>query len=424
MPEMTEVRDQRSEIRWGERGQRTVRIIILAIAVIFASQVLRKDLAAILPSISPFLAVFSAIATRSITPIFLLCLPVLVFSLLKGRWFCRYMCPTGLLAEYAGRLGRRSNAKPASLPCLGQYIVLLALGGALLGYPFFLWLDPLSIFNGFVSVWHRPITLLTVLPGIGLFSVLLLSIWRPNAWCYRLCPLGFTQELLGRVRHQVRCAGQGAADAASSASRGPLDRFITGRRGFLSALLLFSAGAAGLWMRRTDGRKLPVIRPPGSIDEDKFNAVCVRCGNCINACPSGIIRPDLGEAGLTGLLTPIVRIELDYCSEWCNECNKVCPTNAIAHITLEEKRTVSIGTARVTKSHCLAWNEAEYCMVCDEYCPYHAVKIIEHNGVNCPEVDPDICRGCGLCQTVCPAVPEKAIIVQAKPQRKLAPVAL
>jgi len=61
-------------------------------------------------------------------------------------------------------------------------------------------------------------------------------------------------------------------------------------------------------------------------------------------------------------------------------------------------------------------------MVCDEYCPYHAVKIIEHNGVNCPEVDPDICRGCGLCQTVCPAVPEKAIIVQAKPQRKLAAV--
>lgn len=124
---------------------------------------------------------------------------------------------------------------------------------------------------------------------------------------------------------------------------------------------------------------------------------------------------------MAGFLTPVIRIRPGYCSEWCNECNKVCPTNAIAHMTLEGKRTFSIGIARVTRSRCLAWDQGQYCLVCDEYCPYHAVNVIEHNGVNCPEVDPDICRGCGLCQTVCPAE-NKAIIVQGQIQKKLKPV--
>lgn len=424
--------------RWSVRL--LVRTIALIVSVIFASQVLRKDLATVLPSMSPFLAVFSAIAMRSVSLIFLLCLPVLVLGLLKGRWFCRHVCPTGLLAEYAGRLGGASNAKLASLPRLGRYIVLFALGGALLGYPVFLWLDPLSIFNGFVSVWHKPLAPLRLLPGVGLLVILALSVWRPGAWCYRFCPLGFSQEMLGKLGRYVRArvprrrlaAGHsangvsGVARASGHLATGPPtwqnaafrgEGPKVGRRMFLAAII---GGVVGALARNVTGRQVS-IRPPGSVDEERFAGICARCGNCIRACPENIIQPDLGETGVSGFLTPVIRIGPKYCTEWCNECNKVCPSNAIEHMTLQEKLTVSIGTARVTKSRCLAWNQSRYCIVCNEYCPYHAVKLIEHNGVNCPEVDPDICRGCGLCQTVCPAQ-SKAIIIHGQPQRKLKPV--
>lgn len=384
------------------------RVVVLLAAILFASQVLPGNLAAVLPAMSPFLAVCSAAARRSISLLSVLCLPVLVLALLKGRWFCSHMCPTGLLAEYAGKLRLRSESRPKSLPRLGRWIVLFAFGGALAGYPVFLWLDPLSIFNGFGSVWHKPVTLLSVLPGIGLPVILALSVWRPGAWCFRLCPLGFSQEMLGTLGRYVRQACSAKVDVSA------------GRRMFLAAL---TGGVVGALARRLTGRRMS-IRPPGAVSQDRFNAICSRCGNCIGACPENIIHPDFGETGVTGFLTPVVGIGPGYCSEWCNECNKVCPTGAIAHMSLEDKRTVSIGTARVTKSLCLAWEQAQCCVVCDEYCPYHAIKAVEHNGVNCPEVDADICRGCGLCQTVCPAQPDTAIIVYAQPQRRLEPVEL
>lgn len=375
-----------------------IRFFILAVAVLFALQILPRNLAVVLPAMSPFLAVCATVAKRSLSPLFLLCLPVLIISLLKGRWFCRNICPVGLIAEYAGKFHLGSKSKFTALPRLGLWIILLAFGSALLGYPIFLWLDPLSIFNGFISAWHMPITLASILPGTGLIIIVILNVCMSNSWCRRICPLGFLQELLGSF----------------SAKRPALNK---GRRMFLAAIL---GGAVGTLIYRATGRRI-CIRPPGATEENKFQALCARCGNCIKACPEKIIQPDCGQTGAAGFLTPIITIKPGYCSEWCNECCKVCPTYAIAHISLAEKRTVSIGTAVVSKSLCLAWDKQEYCLVCDEYCPYHAIKTIKHKGVNCPEVDPDICRGCGLCQTVCPA--EKcAITVHGHTQRRLQPV--
>jgi Pyruvate/2-oxoacid:ferredoxin oxidoreductase delta subunit len=178
-----------------------------------------------------------------------------------------------------------------------------------------------------------------------------------------------------------------------------------------------------LIVRRVARAESTPIRPPGALPEERLSAACARCGNCTRVCPEGILHPDLGASGVAGLLTPVVRIEPGYCSEWCNACNRVCPTGAIARMGLDEKRTVSIGTARVEHKLCLAWERHQHCVVCDEYCAYHAVKTVMHGGVPCPEVDPDVCRGCGLCQTVCPAE-QVAIVVHAKPQKRLPPVEL
>jgi len=126
---------------------------------------------------------------------------------------------------------------------------------------------------------------------------------------------------------------------------------------------------------------------------------------------------------MAGLLTPVLKMDPNYCAEWCNECSKVCPTGAISRLSLADKNNISIGSAFVTRDLCLAWNKRQSCMVCDEYCPYHAVKAIKDGEVVCPEVDPEVCRGCGFCQAGCPAE-KKAIVVHGKPQRRLAHVKL
>jgi len=387
-----------------------VRSGFLLLSAVLASQVLGAGFAVILPALSPFLAVCSAVGTRSMDLLFLLCVPLAVLALLKGRWFCSHLCPAGSLAELTGKLRRRSASKLVSLPRLGPFLVVLALGGACLGYPLFLWLDPLAVFSGFFSVQYAPFSLTRALPGIGLVLILLLNLWRPGAWCYRLCPLGALQEILGRVGRRIRVS------AKTPAGKGANE----GRRLFLACLLGASVGAC---VRRVGRRRLP-IRPPGAVGEDAFGAICVRCGNCIAACPESIIRPDFWETGITGLLTPVIKIGPGYCSEACNACNMACPSGAIARLSLEDKRTVGIGVARVARPDCLAWEQRKYCMVCDEYCPYHAINAIERNGISCPEVDPAVCRGCGLCQTVCPAIPAAAIVVNGRAQRRLAPRAI
>jgi len=385
--------------------------------IVSSTAVTGRSLALLLPSLSPFSAFSSAVAARSAGWVFVLSLPVLAIAFLKGRWFCFHICPTGFLAEYAGKLRPGSRSEFAVSPPVGGIIALFVLGGALAGYPLFLWLDPLSIFNGFFSAFHTPLTLVSMLPAIGLIIVIGLTVWRPNVWCYRLCPLGFSQELLGKAWRHMRARRKKTTPAF--AESGHKSEPGLGRRLFLA---ICAGGIAGFCARMFSGKSYP-IRPPGIVPEEKFTALCMRCGNCMRACPKKIIFPDVGQSGVAGLLTPVLKINPDYCAEWCNECTKVCPTGAIKRHSLEEKNCIAIGVARIEKENCLSWSKSQMCMVCDEFCPFHAIKTIKGGLVPCPEVLPDICRGCGVCQVNCPAE-KRAIIVHGEQQRKLAPVKL
>ena len=384
--------------------------------IISSTAVTGRTLALILPALSPFSGISSAVARQSVGWVLLLGLPVLVMAILRGRWFCFHFCPTGFLAELAGKLRPKMKSRFVSMPRFGEILIFLALGGALLGYPLFLWLDPLCVFNGFFSVWHLPVSAVSLMPAIGLVLVIALSVWRPNSWCYRICPLGISQELLGKGWRHIHSSKE---IATTTQETGHKPEIGLGRRLFMS---LIAGGISGFAARNVFGQKYS-IRPPGAIAENKFTAVCIRCGNCVRACPKKIIFPDTGQSGVAGLLTPVLRFEPEYCAEWCNECTKVCPTGAISRLSLKAKNNISMGTAIVVKQSCLAWEQGQSCMVCDEYCPYHAIKVVKNDEVLCPEVDPEICRGCGFCQAGCPAE-TKAIIVHGKPQRELSHVTL
>lgn len=398
--------------------RRLFHLLASILAAVLALQLIPWGPAArLFPALSPLLSLGGALANRAFWPAALLGLPVLLLALVHKRWFCYHLCPTGYCAEAAGKLNPGAANRFGAWPRLGGALALVILGGAAFGFMLAPFLDPLSLFSGFFSSWRQPAewtwpalrALLLAGPSplaSGFLAVLLLSLLRPHLWCLRLCPLGGLQDALHVLRRQVRALGA-AGDGAPKQER----------RLFLG---LAAGGAAGLLLRRRQaaGGAPAVLRPPGSAPEAAFKSLCARCGACVKACPSRILTPDIGEAGVAGLLAPRVQYGKGYCFEPCKACTEVCPTGAIRALTLPDKRRLALGTAVVNKTRCLAWRDGLYCMRCQEFCPYAAIRAEERNGVNCPVVDPEVCRGCGACQNDCPAQP-KAIIVQPAAQRML-----
>jgi ferredoxin len=128
------------------------------------------------------------------------------------------------------------------------------------------------------------------------------------------------------------------------------------------------------------GRDAGLIRPPGALDEERFLARCIRCGQCMRICPGNIIQPALLEAGVQGLWTPAVnyRIGRSGCQPNCIACGQVCPTAAIRPLSLDEKQgtgdfaaqgPIRMGTAFVDRGRCLPWAMDRPCLVCHELCP-------------------------------------------------------
>ena len=155
------------------------------------------------------------------------------------------------------------------------------------------------------------------------------------------------------------------------------------------------------------------IRPPGAIPEPDFLDRCIRCGQCMKACPTNGLQPAWLAAGPEGIFSPILVSRRGPCEPNCNTCGHICPTQAIRSLPLDEKRWAKVGTAVVIQHRCIAWAEERRCMVCQESCPYGAVKIVQKEGLKIPVpvVNYSRCYGCGYCEQHCP-VRVSAIIVE------------
>lgn len=352
--------------------------------------------------LDPLIATTTALSAHSLTRSLLWAVPLVVLTLIFGRFFCGWICPMGVLHQVIGWAGRPRRAvtriagnRPRALYRVKYWILLVVLGMALAGSNQAGLLDPIAF------TWRALATsLLPALDGVvggpyqglrhfhwstliaALFLVALaLNLFIPRLYCRMLCPLGALLGLLARrslfrlVRTSESCTDcdacaadcQGAAEpqgarrtsecmlclnCAASCPQGAFAyRFLPspdpssesidlGRREALGAAL---AGIAAVPLARASDGVEPRpdprrIRPPGALPEEDFLGRCVKCGACMKVCPTSGLQPALTQAGLEGLWSPILIPRMGYCEQSCILCGQVCPTGAIRLLSLAEKQ--------------------------------------------------------------------------------------
>jgi len=378
------------------KGLRTaVRLLLLAGALFMVlggplPRVARK----ILPMLSPLAALSEAVAQRTWFAALYWVLPplaILLLAVFKGRFFCQWICPLGTLYSLPQKISVKKKVLPVRLNALVFWIII---SSSIFGLPALLFLDPLSTFSR-LGIWYEAAMWI---PGAIIPLMLLLSFFQPQLWCSHLCPLGYSFDLVNR--------------------RTGKRTFDHDRRQFLAGLGIGGAAAA-VFPRFGKNERNASILPPGATP--KFAETCTRCYACVAVCPTQIIKVKKG-GNLTELAMPELCFDGGACEEFCTRCTQVCPTGAIRELSEKAKRHTKVGEATIRRDACLAWTDDEYCMVCDEFCPYSAIDTeTKENGIACPIVKPDLCRGCGACEENCPAIRVgKAILVSpVTPQQRI-----
>lgn len=166
--------------------------------------------------------------------------------------------------------------------------------------------------------------------------------------------------------------------------------------------------------KRKGRKKWPPVTPPGSLSLERFKDKCTGCHICVVKCPSQVLRPAGLEYGFDYLLKPRMAYLSSYCNYECTICSEVCPAGAIMPITVEEKKSLQVGIATFFINRCIVKTEGTDCGACSEHCPTQAVHMVPYEGtLTIPQVNPDLCVGCGGCESICPVRPMRAIIVKS-----------
>jgi len=371
-----------------------IRLLSLVIALILAIPGLWEGYQGFFLWLSPFIMLNSVFALKNFVLLNFLAVPVLILVFIKRRWFCRYLCPSGLCFDKVSSLSKNQNDKYTGFPYIGLWLAVISLITALFGLPLFVILDPLAIFSGFFTAFSAEHNIAFIFSLLFFPLLLLLHLFLPGIWCSKICPLGGMQTVFWDIKtHLLRLFMKKGSEISATNS---------GRRYFIKA----GAGLiAGLTLPRSMKKSdEDVIRPPGTVEPVLFNSLCCRCGSCQKACPTGIIIPYTGSGNLLSFMTPVVKFGPGYCLESCNICSRVCPTGAITLFEVDAKSRLIMGIPQIILQDCYLSNNRE-CIKCRESCRYKAIEFIPGKNIlnMIPVVDPGKCVGCGACEVVCPA---------------------
>lgn len=197
------------------------------------------------------------------------------------------------------------------------------------------------------------------------------------------------------------------------------------RRDFLikaaqGTALAATGGLVWWFLLQNQARATPfAIRPPGAGTEAEFNALCIKCGLCLPACPYGTLK--LAAAGESIPIGTPYFLPRDVPCYMCPDipCKVACPTGALDP-ELTDIHQARMGLAVIDIESCLSWQGLR-CEVCHRDCPVtnKAITVVHHprktskHAVFVPLVHSEHCTGCGICEKVCPTDVPAIRIVQA-----------
>ncbi|MDR0395657.1 MAG: 4Fe-4S binding protein [Tannerella sp.] len=194
------------------------------------------------------------------------------------------------------------------------------------------------------------------------------------------------------------------------------------RRSFITTSAALAGSVPLIALAGNDPEESPdPVTPPGSLSIERFKDLCTGCHICVVQCPTHILHPAGLKYGLGYMLKPHMSYENSYCNYSCTVCSDVCPTDAIKPITVEDKKVTQIGIANFYKEVCVVYTDENDCGACSEHCPSQAVHMVPYKGtLTIPQVESELCVGCGGCESICPVRPVRAIVVISNPVHQTA----
>jgi ferredoxin-type protein NapG len=162
-------------------------------------------------------------------------------------------------------------------------------------------------------------------------------------------------------------------------------------------------------------------RPPGAREESDFRAACIKCGQCVEACPYQTLRLaklEDGPAPGTPFFLPR-QVPCYMCED--TPCIASCPTGALVPGTPIEDARMGLAVLSDQET-CLAFQGLR-CEACYRACPLMGDALVldfrpnERTGKHAfflPVVRSDACTGCGMCEHAC--VLEEAAIKVMPPE--------
>jgi ferredoxin len=427
--------------------------------------------------LDPLVGASVVIASRVWAGYALLGLITLAAAVVLGRAWCGWVCPLGTILDIVpARSRKRSSTLPGWLR-YGKYATFGAIiVSAAFGTTSLMVLDPITIVLRPLQEYVMPrlgtdamgqavgaylsteaLGALAVLSILPLVLVVGLNAVAKRFWCSSLCPLGGMLALVSRlavVRRGVdgdACTSCGAcAKECPTRAIDPEEAFASSssecitclhctdrcptraiafrphapaplalphdpdRREGLALLGATGASLAAVLVLPDVAAGQEVLRPP-STDEQRLTELCVRCGACYSACPTGALRPSTAALTPSGLWTPMLDERPDHCTMHCNLCAEVCPTDALHTPTREEARELGLGAAAVVdRERCVGWRKGEQCMECQRSCPIlGAITSTRETAIwhgmertaSVPYVNTDLCVACDVCAEACPVMP-------------------